>query len=163
MIRSSFVLGFALLTASLLLTGCGKPAENTKGTQAAHEHDHPDEGPHHGHLIELGEEEYHAELVHDDAAGKVVVYVLDNTAKESTAADNEQVALSILIGGQPKEFILKAADATKRDQFESSEKELVDALDHDKEFKGRLHVSIGNKEFVGIIQHEEHHDHDHKQ
>ena len=40
-----------------------------------HDHGHASEGPHHGHLIELGEEEYHAELTHDDATGKVRLFL----------------------------------------------------------------------------------------
>jgi hypothetical protein len=64
--------------------------------------------------------------------------------------------------GQPKQFVAKAVDAGKRDQFESNEKELVEVLDHDKEAKGRLNVAIGNKPYIGTIAHEKHADNDHK-
>ncbi len=46
-------------------------------------HSHPTEGPHHGTLIELGKEEYHAELVHDDKM--VTIYILDSAAKKGCA------------------------------------------------------------------------------
>lgn len=155
------------LSSVVMLAGCGQPATDAgkagkTAPDAGHAHDHPDEGPHHGHLVELGEEEFHAELVHDDAGGKLIVYLLDKAAKGAVAADNDDVKLSVLVGGQPKDFILKTTDSTKRDQFESTEKDLVEALDHDKQAKGRLHVSIGGKPFVGMIQHEKHGEHEHK-
>ncbi|MCE2751496.1 MAG: hypothetical protein LW720_06355 [Pirellula sp.] len=36
-------------------------------------HAHPSEGPHHGSLVELGKEEFHAELVHDSKS--VTIYI----------------------------------------------------------------------------------------
>lgn len=158
------------LTTTLILAGCGKPAgdaskagkESSATAHDDHEHGHAEEGPHHGHLVELGNEEFHGEIVHDDAAGKVTIYLLDKAAKAPAAADSDQVMVSLVIEGQPKQFVVKAVDAGKRDQFESSEKELVEALDHDKEARGRLNVTIGSKPYVGTIAHEKHGDHDHK-
>lgn len=147
-----------LITISLMLIGCKQDASQGDGKKAAeaHVHEHAEEGPHKGHLIELGEEEYHAELVHDDAAGKVTIYLLDGHAKDAVSADADTVTVSVLVEGQPKEFVLKATDAAKRDQFESSEKEIVGALDHDKSVKGRLRVAVGGKPFNGTIDHEKH-------
>ncbi len=170
MLRKDFLAVALSLTTTLVLAGCGKPAgeagkaehDATTTAHDDHEHGHAEEGPHHGHLIELGNEEFHGEIVHDDAAGKVTIYLLDGAAKASAAADGDQVLVSLVIQGQPKQFVLKAVDAGKRDQFESSEKELVEALDHDQEAKGRLNVTIGNKPYVGMIEHEKHADHDHK-
>lgn len=152
-------LGVALSTL-VAFVGCEKPtaapSKDKAGTSSHDHHDHGEEGPHHGHLIELGEEEFHAELVHDDAGGKVIIYLLDSKAKDPVAADSEEVVLSVVVEQQPKEFILKATDAAKRDQFESKEPELVANLDHDKDAKGRLQVTINKKPFTGIIEHEAH-------
>ena len=63
------------------LAGCGS-APPPKEKPAAGAHDHPEEGPHHGHLIELGGGEYHAELTHDDATKTVAIYLLGKDAKK---------------------------------------------------------------------------------
>ena len=44
-----------------------------------------------GSLIELGSEEYHAELVHDDAAETVTIYLLDSAAKEVVPIDATEI------------------------------------------------------------------------
>jgi hypothetical protein len=153
-----FVLGLSLTVG---LVGCSKSTDTTAKpavTDDAHEHGHGETGPHKGHIIELGEEEFHGELVHDEANSKVVVYLLDSSAKASASADGEEVVLSIIVEGQPKDFTLKATDAAKRDQFESTEPQLVASLDHEKNTKGRLRVTIGKKDFVGVIDHEGHTD-----
>ena len=147
------------VSATVAFVGCEKPVTPPpadKGKTAEHHHDHGEEGPHHGHLIELGEEEFHAELVHDEAGGKIILYVLDSKAKDAVAADGEEVVVSVVVEGQPKDFTLKATDATKRDQFESKEPDLVASLDHDKDANGRLQVTINKKPYTGIIKHEAH-------
>ena len=51
-------------------------------------HAHPSEGPHHGTLVELGNEEFHAEVVHDDKS--VTVYVLDAGATKAVPIDAQR-------------------------------------------------------------------------
>jgi len=65
------------------LAGCDSSQSGIASTaEDAHEHAdahaHASGGPHGGSMLELGE--YHAELVHDDAAGTVTVYILDGAA-----------------------------------------------------------------------------------
>ena len=50
------------------------------------EHAHPSEGPHQGDLVELGNEEFHAEVVHGEG-GSVSVYILDSGAKAAVPVD----------------------------------------------------------------------------
>jgi hypothetical protein len=154
----AIALSFSVVVGAV---GCGKSPDSPpkQATDSHGHHDHGDEGPHHGHIIELGEEEFHAELVHDDAGGKVTIYLLDSKAKNPAAADTDEIVVSVAVDGQPKDFTLKATDATKRDQFESKEPDLVSNIDHEKDAKGRLRVKIGNKDFVGII---DHHGHSHE-
>src|SRR5690242_18148959 len=97
-----------VMFAALLSLGCGgnpapSPVAKTDGPQDHHEeeHAHPDEGPHDGHLIELGQEEYHAELVHDDASSTVTLYVLDSTARSAVAIEEETVKLNLVVDGKP--------------------------------------------------------------
>ena len=111
MSRRFIALGIPVaVSAALALAGCGTnsppapPAvEHKEGD--GHAHAHPAHGPHDGHLIELGEEEYHAELTHDDATKSVTVYLLDKETKRveilalRAGADN---ALSLVaLGSTP--------------------------------------------------------------
>jgi len=69
----------------------------TKGppeTTAHAEHAHPGEGPHHGDLVELGNEEYHAEVVHGEG-GSVSVYILDSAAKSAVPIDATELTINI--------------------------------------------------------------------
>lgn len=65
------------LAAAVGLSGCADPDSASTGsapvsdlppgtTEDHAEHAHPSEGPHGGDLIELGNEEYHAELIHPE-------------------------------------------------------------------------------------------------
>ena len=139
-------------------SGNGKPAADSRGDHAGHEHGA--HGPHDGELIELGRGEYHAEIVHDEAAGKVTVYLLDGSAKQPVGAAEEELTLNVVADGKTTQFKLAAApgaDAAKNSQFESSEPELGQALDA-KDLKGRLTVTVDGKPYSGELTA---HDHDH--
>ena len=59
------------------------PAPNDEHGHDEHGHDehaHPTEGPHHGQLIELGDEAYHGEWVPDTARITVSISILDGHA-----------------------------------------------------------------------------------
>lgn len=169
-------------TAGLLLTACGlscaigcgegKPAAE-KGTHHEHgghqagEHGHSDEGPHHGHLIELGKEEYHAELLHDDATHKITLYVLDGSAKKAVSIAETELTVNVLVADKPTQFKIPAVPQADDPSGQSSRFELVneplcEALD-DPKSKARLSLTIAGKPYSGDMAHEGHdHDHDHK-
>lgn len=167
-------------TLALVLAGCGgnstQPSDVPGGTQTAgppdtvatgHEHAHPSEGPHGGSLIELGNEEYHAELVHDDAAGTVTVYVLDSAAKTAVSIDATEVTINLKHEGRGEQFNLAAAaDASdppgKSSRFASSDAELAEDLDHEGA-EPQLVVNINGKPYRGTIAHEHGHDGEHGQ
>ena len=103
--------------------------------EAAHD-GHATKGPHGGSLIELGEEEYHAEFVHDDKAGSVTVYILDSAAKASVPIEAAEVTINLKHEGRGEQFKLAASanagDATgKSSRFASTEAELVKDLDRE--------------------------------
>jgi hypothetical protein len=79
-----------------------QPTMQNKPQKSGHVHAHPTEGPHHGALIELGREDYHAELVHDDATNTVTIYMLDGAAKDAVAIDAKQLTVNLLVGGKPQ-------------------------------------------------------------
>ena len=160
-----------------LIAGCGdatppaktppaKTVEHSKGD--GHDHGdagHAEVGPHDGHLIELGKEEYHAELVHDEAAGKVTIYVLDSGAKKSVPIEAAELIINLKHDGKGEQFKLAAAPQEgdgegKSSRFVSDDKELAEDLDHEGT-QARLVIEIGGKSFTGEIKHD--HDHgDHK-
>lgn len=167
--RPQTIVVFALLT--LGLAGCGdKPsggpalsgATETAAPPATvesnHEHAHASEGPHGGGLIELGNEEYHAELVHDDAAGTVTVYILDSAAKSAVPIDAAEITINLKHDGRGEQFkVASSADqgdpAGKSSRFVSSEAELAEDLDHEGA-EPQLVVTIAGKQYRGVISHE---------
>lgn len=127
------------------------------------DHDHAEHGPHKGNLIELGDEEYHGELVHDDDTHTVTIYLLDATAKKPIATDSPEVLINLVADGKPKQFKIPAqADAAdpagKSSRFALKSEELCGSLD-DEKASPRLKVSIDGKSYMGKIEHD--HDHDH--
>lgn len=159
------------------LIGCGngssQPSAASHGTQTASppatvatahdDHAHPTEGPHGGGLIELGNEEYHAEIVHDEATHAVTVYLLDSAAKKLVPIYATEILVNLSHDGKAEQFPLKAtpqsSDPTgKSSRFASTDEELADDLDHE-DIKAQLAVEIGGKQYRGEI----HHDHDHEE
>lgn len=170
---------FALCLGSLwlALAGCGgdapkSPARVTDSPPPVahddadgHEHSHPTEGPHHGHLIELGKEEYHAELTHDDEAEKVTVYLLDKLAVSPVTSAEAEIALNLVVDNKPLQAKLaaepQAGDAEgQSSRFSLVDKAVVEALEAPTS-TGRLTVTIGGKSFSGKVVHQEHGDHKH--
>ncbi|MGC3971942.1 MAG: hypothetical protein QM775_32740 [Pirellulales bacterium] len=168
------VAGLSLFVAAQ--TGCWKP-NSPGGNPPAHDdhdhgkaghddHGHPSEGPHHGQLIELGKEEYHAELIHDDATHKVTIYLLDGAAKKAVAIADKELTVNLVVAGKPQQFQLPAVAqpedaAGQASRFELTSEPLCEALDEEKT-TGRLNLTIAGKPYSGEIKHSDDHDHDHK-
>ncbi len=128
------------------------------------EHAHPTEGPHHGMLVELGNEEYHAEIVHDDAAATLTVYLLDSAGKEAVMSESPEVVVNIKGGDKPQQFKLagKADDQSegKYSEYSFASKELLDAL-HAESSVAKLSITIDGKPYSGELPHDDHAGHDH--
>lgn len=170
------------IIVTLSVVGCGKnspqPSGESRGTVTAgppatvetgHDHDHPTEGPHGGSLIELGSEEYHAELVHDDAAKTVTIYLLDSAAKISVPIDAAEIIINLKHDGKGEQFKVAASADTKdpagkSSRFVSTDAELAEDLDHE-DAEPQLAVKINGKQYRGDIQHDhaghEHEGHEH--
>lgn len=156
-ITTCIVLGLATL-------GCNVKTASTDSSRPSTTtvHTHANEGPHHGTLIELGNEAYHAELVLDNKS--VTVYMLDGTAKKQSPIAAPEVIINLLHDGKPEQFKLaaspEASDPTgTSSRFESTDAELAGHLD-EKGSAPKLKVSIDGKSYGGVIQHE-HAGHDH--
>lgn len=131
----------------------------------AHEHQHSTTGPKGGVLVELGDEELHAEVLHDDEAGTVTVYLLDSEAKRYVSVTTPEIVISVRTGRRTEQFRLKSKPQKGDRQGQTSRYELksptlVELLDgHDAEAK--LSLKIGKRSFVGVIPHVHDHEHGH--
>jgi hypothetical protein len=164
-----FVQWTALVAALLVIgiTGCGSktktPTSKNKSGEDAHAHSHAEEGPHGGSLIEIGEEEFHAELVHDTKAGTATVYILDSAAKASVPIEATEITINLKHDGKGEQLKLAASpDANdaqgKSSRFVSSDAELTKYL-HDEAIEAELAVTINSKPYRSKIEHAHHHDH----
>jgi hypothetical protein len=158
-----------VVSVAVLLNGCGAGTSDQTAAPSdvghAHDHEgesggaHPTEGPHGGHLIELGEEQYHAELCHDGQRHEVTIHLLDAAAQAPITIDQNEIKLSVFKDGQFVEYALKAAsEGEGGSQFRIVDEELCDLLTHAHELRGRLHVTIQGEQYTGMI---EHHAHEH--
>lgn len=171
---STFALPAALL-AALCFVGCGPAATkgekgNGKAGEHAHEHGHAEEGPHHGHLVELAEpgqpvkEEFHVEWDHEES-GKVTVWILDGTAKKTVPIAAESVVIEVTAGGKTDTFELPALDRTTGDKatafkFETTSKELLGKLETVGDaVAAKILVDVNGKPYEGKF--EKHAEHDH--
>ncbi len=168
---------FAMVVA-VSLNGCGSDSSDTHSGQApggasptAQDpgHVHPTEGPHGGHLIELGNEEYHAELLHDEQTHTVTVHLLDAAGKQPVSVPQPEITVQLFRGGQFVSYALKAVreqgDATgTASEFQIVDEALCDALSHEDEIQGRLQVTVDEKPYTGTIEHSshDHEGHDHE-
>jgi hypothetical protein len=153
----------AVLVCGIMAIGAGGVAA---APTADHAHAHPSEGPHHGSLIELGKEDYHAELVHDEKTDTVTIYILDGAAAKAVPIPARQVTLNLRVTGKPQQFTLPAARQEgdpegSASAFTAASKPLGQAL-HAHGATGRLNVEIKGKVFVGKVGGHTHpHPHDH--
>ncbi len=151
---------FAVTSFGLLVAGCGAGGnsghngQDAPAGQSSHADDHPTEGPHGGHLIELGEEEYHAELIEDEATHTVTIYLLNSSGKQPVEGDEPEITLNLFRNGEFVSYTLTAAEG--KSVFSLTDAELCDLLLHAEDLKGRLNVAIAGKDYVGIIDHEAH-------
>ncbi len=151
---------FLTLTAIVSLginTGCTpqiKPAENKTTNSSSESHEHASVGPHHGSLIELGNEEFHAEMVHDEQS--VTIYILDSAAKTTVPIDAAELTINVIHEGTPEQFKLPASPEAGDPTGKSSRFTLADAdlAGHiDDVAAPKISVTIDGTSFQGEIKH----------
>lgn len=161
---STLSLSAAVLLASWC-SGCTSqtappPDEAPADSHAAH----PTEGPRGGGLIELGNEEFHGELIHEDSSGRVSIYLLDGAAKQGVPIAADQLTVNVAADGGAQQFALAAAPLQddpegQASRFSSIDEKLSEQLDQEGA-EAQLVVEINGKQYRGEIQHEHDHDHD---
>jgi len=166
------------LSAAVTIGGCGpggsEPSGQSPGTpeplaDSADEHAehlHPTEGPHGGHLYEIGNEQYYAEMLRDESTHTVTVHLLDATAKRAVTTTVEEILLHFFLDGEYATYSLQAVntDNTGASQFAVISERLCRLMDHYKKVRGRMHVKVGDESFIVAIEHDAHehdgHEHD---
>lgn len=128
---------------------------------AADEHEH-EKGPHKGSLVELGDEEFHAEVVHDDKEETVTIYLLGSDAKTAVTTDAKELVINAKVKGKGVQLKLKPAPQKSDKQgttsrFSLKSKELIEILDEPSS-NPVLRIAINGKTYNGKIEHD--HDHD---
>lgn len=170
----------ALIALVMLWTiGCSKPISgNPPPLPSGHEghdhdghdhagHSHAALGPNGGHLIELGDEQFHLEWVHDDDAGKLTVYVLDGNAKELVPIPAEKMTIVKKLGERTDSYDLVAVgrkgETPKSAKFEIVDKALIEALTLVGDgVEASITADINGKSFTKeFTKHEDHHGHKH--
>ena len=116
-IRNHLISSTAFLLLAIIFSGCSSESNKSQNpdvpdlppaTVETDAHDHPSDGPHHGHLIELGKEEYHAEFIHDEKNSTVTIYILDGTAKNVVPIDSKEILINLKHDGRGEQFKLTA-------------------------------------------------------
>ena len=161
-------LGRVCVIALLGFWGCGggdayrevTEEDAHRAEQHAHEHHHHvHDAPHGGHLIELGEHEYSAEVVHDADKGQLIVYVLDAHAENAVPVALEQIEFAVEGG----ETIVLVADSQEGDPQGKASRFLATgdaaaAITDIEGLHGTVTIEINGKPYSGELSHE--HDHD---
>ena len=165
-IRSSVSLWSLLLVIAFVFCGCNSGDEyrefdkqdEQKAVEAAHQHSHT-HGVHDGHVIELGDEEYHAELVFDPETRQTIVYILGPDAETPQPIAATQITLHLEADGEETELMLRAAPQEddpegRASQFQIAGEDVPESVHDEEDLIGHLEVTIAGKEYQGGIEHE---------
>jgi hypothetical protein len=127
-----------------------------------HDHGHEDTGPHGGHIVEIGEEQLHAEWTHDD--GEVVVYLLDSSAKSDVTISAATISITTKIGENETTYELPAVapENGQSSRFALSDPSMVEALKAvGPGVEATIVVHVDGKPLTGEFEHHEHGGHKH--
>jgi hypothetical protein len=146
--------GLATVALSMAVLGCGgNAADHGHGHEQdarpsatdPHDHDHLAEGPHGGHLIELGHNEVTAELVFNDERHEVVVHLAAAPGMPSPEGQ-PVVGLQLFEDGEFVDYPLSPGEADGAAVFTLVDEKVHRILDAGH-VKGRLRVTWGDKEY----------------
>jgi hypothetical protein len=134
------------------------PEDADRAEAHADHHHHHHEAPHGGHLIELGDHQYNAEVLLEGEPPQLVVYVLDAHAENAVAIESTSITFApeegepIVLEAQPQE-----GDAEGKASKFVAATSLTDLED----LHGSVQVTIGGTEYAGQLSHDHDHDHHH--
>lgn len=152
---------------SLTMTACTQSnptAGSTQPPSSSASEPHASHGPHDGILVELGNEEFHAELLL--SASSVTVYILDNSAKNANPIEATDITLNCVHDGKPAQYKLAANPDSgdpegKTSRFVSDDAALASLL-KDEHTTTKLNLTIAGKAYQGSVAHDHaNHSHSH--
>ena len=171
-----------LVAVSLGLWGCGNKPEyrefsdkdNVENTAPAEEHHHPEHGPNGGHVVILGHDDYHAELLFDAANRNVTVMLLDHDMTTLTPVEGVMV---LKLEGAPEPIAFESAPqefdpAGQTSRFTLAGDKLPESVKAEEDLHGKLELTVAGTPHAGEIAHDHDHeghdhaahdDHDHKE
>ena len=163
--------GLISIPLLLLVVGCQQhsspPAPgngNGHPEEDHHDHDHGALGPHGGHVLVLGDEQYHAEWTHEDKSGDIVIYLLDQEIQEDVTTTAELITITTTIRDESQTYELAADNQNEEDpprasRFKATNPNLLTALKQaGSGVKAEMRVIIDGTFFRGTF---EKHEHDH--
>lgn len=171
--RTLSLLAVLWMVGGLTLVGCrggDTPAGGDSGGHAGHSHDEEELGPSGGHLIELGDEEYHLEWLHDDDEGVLTFIVLDSAAEKEVPIEGDLVLNLELTDdkGQQQQLsktataIGRSEESPKTAKFELADRMTTTNVTKSEGVKATVNLEIDGKPYTGEIEHHDHgHSHSH--
>lgn len=104
-----FAASCLLLLLCTVVSACKPRHDHAHRPGDTHEHaGHVHTAPHGGTIVELGEEMFHLELVHDAVAGTLTAYVLDGHLENFIRITQGSFALSVTLNGRTEEAVFQA-------------------------------------------------------
>jgi hypothetical protein len=95
-----------IAVAAVFMSACNRPAAPTGAGAPPTKHEHVP--PHGGTPVELGQEEFHVELVRDARAGRLTAYVMDGELEKFVRLAEPSLALVVKGPGGPTNLVLRA-------------------------------------------------------
>ena len=167
------LLSSLLLCGGLLFAGCEQGGDTrtfTDTDDVTHDddhghHHHGEHGPHGGHIIELGGEDYHAELTMDAGNRTLTAYLLEADMETPLPVDAESLSVRLQIGEETQELKLSPQPQEgdgegQASQFAMTDATLPESIRDEEDLQGEVVVSFGGTQYRGKITHD--HDHGHE-
>lgn len=143
--------------------------EDLKPVADDHDHDHVHKAPHDGHLIELGDHKYNAEIVYSANEPKLTFYILGAHAEAPVAIPDKEIKFMLEVDGAAKELVFKAEPVAGDKEGMASKFVLTDSttlppsITELEKMHGSLTLTINGENFTGNLTHTDHnhagHDH----
>lgn len=156
-----------LLTCGLVRSSSAAEApghaghDHTGHNHEAASHQHPTAGPHGGALLELGNEEFHAELLLDEEHNQVTICLLDSSAVKPVEIEVPFLRINVKASDKPRQYKLTPVYVEGREPAGATDcyaivsPQLMRDL-HTKGHVAKLSVMIGRKVYSAMIQHAPH-------
>ena len=179
LLRRSLELALVAVFA-VIVTGCTSDDsefrevsndESEVGHDDHSSHGHGAHGPNGGDIVEVGDEEFHAEVVVDEDEHRIDVFILGSDAKTAKPIAASEISINFKHGSEVEEFKLTAAALEgeadgQASKFTITDEELFEEL-HEHSEGATLNFSNGDQVLTGTVNHSHDHghgddDHDHE-